>query len=184
MKQKTLQMGLLVGRFQAFHTGHEMMVNTALGICERVGIFVGSSQESGTAKNPFTYETRVKLLRAAFGNGVEIYPLPDIGVGNNGRWGDYVLQNAKMRFGRVPDLLISGKEERRVDWFDGAHGVSVAELYIPKTIDISATQMRQFLIDGNEAAWRKYTGKKLWDSFSELRAAVLASKDNQQTASL
>ncbi len=184
MKKKAFQLGLLVGRFQTFHTGHEMMIQTALEVCERVGVFIGSSQESGTAKNPFSYDTRVKMLRAVFGRQIEIYPLPDIGVGNNGKWGDYVLRSAKLCFGSVPGLLVSGKEERRIDWFDSAQGVAVAELYIPKTIDISATKMRQFLIDGDRESWQRYTGEKLWGSYEELRRAVLASKDNTQTASL
>ena len=63
MEDKPFSLGILVGRFQALHTGHEQMIHTALALCDRVGIFVGSSQESGTANNPFSYETREGLLR-------------------------------------------------------------------------------------------------------------------------
>ncbi len=92
---KAFSLGILVGRFQMIHAGHQQMIQTALNTCDEVGIFVGSSQESGTEKNPFTYELREKLLRTLFGDKVHIYPLPDIGVGNNGTWGDYVLQNVE-----------------------------------------------------------------------------------------
>ena len=95
------------------------MVNTALQLCEQVGIFVGSSQEALTSKNPFSYEIREELLHAVFGDAIRVYPLPDIGVGNNSRWGEYVLRNVLERFGMMPDLLVSGKESRRLDWFDG-----------------------------------------------------------------
>ena len=67
MEEKPFSLGILVGRFQALHTGHEQMIHTALALCDRVGIFVGSSQESGTANNPFSYETREGLLRLLFG---------------------------------------------------------------------------------------------------------------------
>ena len=63
-----------------------------------------------------------------FGDRVGVYPLPDIGVGNTAAWGDYVLENVMQRFGRMPDLLVSGKETRRLDWFDSVAGVRIAEL--------------------------------------------------------
>ena len=95
MNEKPFSLGILVGRFQTIHTGHEQMIRTALALCGRVGIFVGSSQESGTANNPFPYATRERLLRLLFGEQIQVFPLPDIGVGNNGTWGDYVLENVK-----------------------------------------------------------------------------------------
>lgn len=184
MNAKPFDLGITVGRFQTLHTGHVYMIEKAIAVCERVGIFVGSSQESGTFKNPYTYEQRERFLREVFGDKVEIYPLPDIGVGNNSTWGDYVLENVKKRFGRSPDLLVSGKEERRVSWFDSVEGVSVAELYVPKIIDMSASRMREFFISGCFDEWKKYTPKALWDNYGEMKAAVLAAKDNLFTDSI
>ena len=108
MKDKAFKLGIIVGRFQTFHTGHKYMVDKACAVCDRVGILVGSSQESGTLKNPFSYEMRREMLKKVFGDRVRIEPLPDIGVGNNSKWGDYVLQNVQRRFGKAPDLLVSG----------------------------------------------------------------------------
>lgn len=184
MKNKAFKLGIIVGRFQTFHTGHLDMVDKACAVCDRVGIFVGSSQESGTLKNPFTYEARRSMLQKVCGDRVTIRPLPDIGVGNTAKWGEYVLQQVRMCYGKTPDLLISGKEERRINWFDGASGISVAELYIPKTIDMSATRMRQFFIDDNKAAWQRYTPSVLWDDYEAMKKTVLAAKDNLQTASI
>ena len=184
MKDKAFKLGIIVGRFQTFHTGHLDMVGKACAVCDRVGIFVGSSQESGTLKNPFPYEVRKTMLGKVFGSRVAIYPLPDIGVGNNAKWGDYVLQNVRRRFGKAPDLLVSGKEERRISWFDSAAGVQIAELYIPKTIDISATRMREFFLEDDKEAWRKYAPSALWDDYAAMREAVLAAKDHLNTSSI
>lgn len=184
MKDKAFQLGIMVGRFQTFHTGHKYMVDKACAICNKVGIFVGSSQESGTLKNPFNYETRKKMLKKVFGDKIEVYPLPDIGVGNNSRWGDYVLENVRRRFGKSPDLLISGKEERRIDWFDSAVGVTVAELYVPKIIEMSSTCMRNFFIEDNRSEWERYTPPELREDYEQLRDAVLAAKDNLFTDSI
>lgn len=181
---KAYDLGVMIGRFQTFHKGHQVMIDKAIELCEKVGLFVGSSQESGTSKNPFTYETREGILRKIYGDRICVYPLPDIGVGNNSRWGDYVLDHVIERFGRYPDLLISGKEERRIDWFDSVKGLSIAELYIPKTIDISASKMREMFVKNEFDFWKEYCDARLWDSFSEMRRIVLASQENTETASI
>ena len=181
---KPYKLGILVGRFQTIHLGHEKMVNTALHLCRQVGGFVGSSQESLTSKNPFSYEIREEMLHAVFGDAIRVYPLPDIGVGNNPRWGDYVLQNVEARFSCLPDLLVSGKEARRLDWFDSVAGLVISELYIPKSIDISATEMRQFFLADDFESWKKHTNPRLWSKYPELRQIVLASQSRRETDSI
>ena len=181
---KPFALGILVGRFQTLHAGHQQMIETALSLCGQVGIFIGSSQESSTRKNPFPYELREKMLENLFGSRVSIYPLPDIGVGNTAAWGDYVLENVKARFGRLPDLLVSGKEARRLDWFDSVEGVRIAELYIPKTIEISASQMREFLLRDDRASWERYVSREIHSLYPELRALMLASQKNERTMSI
>lgn len=181
---KPYKLGILVGRFQTIHAGHEQMVNTALALCEQVGIFVGSSQESGTRKNPFSFELRKELLRTVFGSSVQIYPLPDIGVGNNARWGEYVLENVWQRFSARPDLLVSGKESRRLEWFDGVEGLAISELYIPKAIRISASEMREYFLADDFESWKKHTSPRLWDRYPELRRIVLASQAHRETDSM
>lgn len=182
--EKPFSLGILVGRFQTLHSGHEQMIETALALCRKVGIFVGSSQESGTRKNPFPFELRREMLRALFDDRVEIYPLPDIGVGNVGAWGDYVLENVQKQFGQMPELLISGKETRRLDWFDSVQGVRVAELYIPKTIEISASQMREYLLTDDRQQWNCYVDPKIHPFYPRLRALVLESEDRLETQSI
>ena len=167
--EKPFSLGILVGRFQTIHVGHEQMIHTALALCRRVGIFVGSAQEAGTAQNPFSYEMREKLLRLLFEDQVQIFPLPDIGVGNTAAWGD---------------LLVSGKETRRISWFDGLEQVRISELYIPKSIDISASQMRRYFLENQREQWQQYTNPALWGQYDALRTLVLLSKGNDRTASL
>ena len=181
---KPYGLGITVGRFQTFHKGHQMMLDKALELCDRVGVFIGSAQESGTNKNPFTYETRESILKTIYGGRISVYPLPDIGVGNNSTWGDYVLDNVNERFGRAPDLLISGKEARRIDWFDSVKGLSIAELYIPKTIDISAARMREMFVRDEFNTWKAFCDERLWNLFPVLRQTVLDSYDNTETSSM
>ncbi|MBR6918696.1 MAG: adenylyltransferase/cytidyltransferase family protein [Clostridia bacterium] len=184
MSDKPYSLGITVGRFQTVHSGHIMMIKCAMAICDEVALFVGSSQESGTEKNPFSYDMRREMLSRVFADSVKIFPLPDAGLGNCAAWGEYVLDNAKARLGRLPDVVISGKEGRRVSWLEGKTGDGVAELYVPKTIQISASEMRDFFLKDDEESWRAYTDPAIWDMYDGLREAVLSSLGNEKTDSI
>ncbi|MBP5730554.1 MAG: adenylyltransferase/cytidyltransferase family protein [Clostridia bacterium] len=179
--------GLIVGRFQIFHIGHRNIVRAALKLCDRVLVLIGSSQEAGTAKNPLSYETRRDVIAEVFrretGRGrLLIAPLPDLGVGNVPAWGNYVYSSASEVLGTPPELFVTGREERRISWFDDNPAIS--ELYVPKTVDISATQLREFLAAGDALQWRIFTDPANHHRFDELREAVLRSAGNTETASL
>ena len=182
--KKSFELGLVLGRFQTFHKGHEFIIDKAVEFCDSVCVLVGSSQESGTLKNPFSYETRERILKTIYGGKIKVFPLPDIGVGNNSAWGEYVLKNVKERFNRFPDLLVSGKEQRRVSWFDGLTETEIAELYVPKILDVSATKMREYFINDEREKWKSLTNEKLWGEYENLRHEVLKSKDNSFTSSI
>ena len=179
--------GLIVGRFQVFHIGHRNIVRAALRLCDRVLVLIGSSQEAGTAKNPLSYETRRDVIAEIFPREAErgrliIAPLPDLGVGNVPAWGNYVYSAATDVLGTPPALFVTGREGRRVNWFDDNPAIS--ELYVPKTVDISATQLREFLAAGDVVNWRQYTDLSSWHRFEALREAVLRSAGNNETASM
>ena len=182
--EKPFRFGLLVGRFQMLHLGHEDMIDKALGCCSEVGILIGSSNESGTRQNPFTYETRKGLLQKIYGDRVIIAPLPDIHVGNVPRWGEYVLEEAEKAFGRKPDLFITGKEIRRESWFSGPAGIGLAELEIPKTVEISGSELREMLENGEKERWERFTDLRIHPEFERLREWVIEAKDKKETGSV
>lgn len=161
------ELGLIVGRFQCLHSGHEYMINTGLNLCKRLCVFIGSTQEKYTIKNPFPYEIRELFLRKIYGDKIDIFPLKDINVGDNNAWGKYVLKNALDKCGRIPDLLISGKESVRSDWY----GRDICELILPRT-NISATQMRSFLFLDDKKSWEFYTNPRLHEYYEECKEII------------
>lgn len=187
-QKKPYKLGLIVGRFQVLHNGHEKMIRKSIELCEKTLIFIGSSQESMTQKNPFSYEFRKEMIsdifwEEIFDGSVLIRPLKDIGVGNTSSWGAYVLSCAQSECGMLPDLLVTGKEERRVSWFDSEQ-VEISELYIPKSVDISASEMRDNMIQDNRSFWKSYTNPKLWSKYNKMRKIVLESQKNKNTMSI
>lgn len=182
--KKLYTQGLIVGRFQNPHKGHEDMIRRSIALCEETVILIGSAEESGTYKNPYTYELRKEMLTRLFGGSIRVFPLIDIGVGNCSLWGEYVLDKAYEYTGRYPDLMISGRESRRSGWFDGEKGEKIAELYIPKTVDISATLLRKYMLEDDFDAWKSYMSPALWDMYDTLKAITVSAQAVQETKSL
>ncbi len=54
--------GLYIGRFQPYHNGHDKMMSIISSNVDEVIIGIGSSQESYTLYNPFTYEERLRMI--------------------------------------------------------------------------------------------------------------------------
>lgn len=92
---KVYDTGLICGRFQTFHKGHERLVDTGLLLCDRLLILIGSAQECGTERNPFNINTRTKILKEIYGDRPEvmIYGLADLTDENDIRpeWGILTL---------------------------------------------------------------------------------------------
>ena len=176
--------GLIVGRFQTFHRGHEEMIRCALDVCDTILLFIGSSQESGTQKNPFTYQMRHDVIAKVFKREIcakrlFIHPLPDAGLGNNTAWGEYVLRTAH-EYGFNPQIMISGKETRRETWFND----DLFELFIPKTENISATMLRLAMLRDDREMWKRYVPQRTWDMYDQLRPLLIAAQENAETASI
>jgi bifunctional NMN adenylyltransferase/nudix hydrolase len=51
-----------VGRFQPFHFGHKAVIEEALTRARHVLILLGSANAARTARNPFTYEERQRMV--------------------------------------------------------------------------------------------------------------------------
>ena len=113
---KPYHLGLVLGRFQGLHIGHEAVIRKALSLCDRVIVLIGSADKSGTSHDPFPASLRREMLEAAFPrlskNGrLILQPLNDLGVGNVPAWGDYVLSSAREAAGEV-DCVVYGDEDK------------------------------------------------------------------------
>ncbi|KKW69100.1 cytidyltransferase [Lampropedia cohaerens] len=62
---------VFIGRFQPFHNGHLAMVRHALAQARQVVIVLGSAHQCRTPKNPFTWQEREAMIRAALPPAVQ-----------------------------------------------------------------------------------------------------------------
>lgn len=176
---KPYDVGLICGRFQTFHIGHESLVETGLKLCDRVLILVGSSQESGTERNPYNINTRTEMIRKIYGHSPEvlIYGLSDMTNEDDIRpeWGKYLLENVDRIIYKAPELMIYGNDESRSKWFDPDDIKDTTELIVNRgKIDISATKVRKAMALDNRKEWMEMVNPKLHKMYEQLRGELMS----------
>lgn len=155
-----MRLGLVLGRFQIFHKGHELIIDTALKNCDKVLIFIGSSDKRDTFDNPFDYEFRKEIIETIYDSDkIIIAPLPDLGVGNVSLWGDYVIDNAKKIVG-MPDVIIYGKEDKCESWYSNYKELEYIRVD-RNDINISSTKLKQIILDDDYDNYLKYVNEKI-----------------------
>ncbi|MDD5111178.1 MAG: nicotinamide-nucleotide adenylyltransferase [Candidatus Altiarchaeota archaeon] len=85
---------LFVGRFQPFHNGHLKAIDYVSRIADSIVIGVGSSQESNTLENPFSYEERKEMIEKSLkvpAAKFSVHPIPDFG--DEAKWVAYIRAN-------------------------------------------------------------------------------------------
>ena len=85
-------------RAQPFHLGHLRAIEWILRKYEKLIVIIGSSQESHTEENPFTFEERKEMIEKSLkSRGIEkeryeIIGIPDFH--NDKAWVEYILKRA------------------------------------------------------------------------------------------
>lgn len=184
---KPYDVGLVCGRFQTFHKGHESLVETAEKLCDRVLILIGSAQECGTERNPFNVNTRTKILKAIYGDRPEImiYALADMTNENDicPEWGKYLLENVDRYIYKAPELMIYGNDESRSRWFDPEDIRDTSEFIVNRgRIPISATMVREMMVFDKRKEWMKWVNPKLHKMYDELRSELMTVPFYQEIA--
>lgn len=175
---KPYDVGMICGRFQTFHKGHESLIDTALKLCDRILILIGSAQECGTERNPLNINTRTKMLKEIYGDNpnIMIYGLADMTNENDIRpeWGRYLLDNVDRYIYKAPELMIYGNDEARSRWFDPEDIRDTTEIIVNRgRIPISATEVRKMMVADDRREWQKWVNPKLHKMYHELRDELM-----------
>ncbi len=140
--------GVLIGRFQPFHNGHEFLVHRVLEQTDSVLIIVGSCFAARNLRNPWTFAEREEMIRAALPDSVQervrICGIPDVYY-SDGEWVELVR---KVVAGHVPeatDICLYGHTKDASSYYLKLFpGWDYAEL--PNHEGLSATPIREALL--------------------------------------
>ena len=177
MQEDIFEFGIIVGRFQHIHIGHEKLINIGLKLCRKLLVFIGSANQTTSQRNPYTYEYRKSLIEIIYKEEIKngkliIAPLDDWKDSTilSPKWGEYVLNNAKEILGDYPSCIIYGKDKDIFKCFAKDTVKNISEVYVDRnSLLISATKMRGFLKENNKKEWEKYANPKIYDKYEELR---------------
>lgn len=175
MEDKVFDLGFVVGRFQIFHNGHKSLIDDSIKFAKKTIVLVGSSDKMRTKGNPFSFEERKKMISLVYPKNVQILPLPDIGVGNVPQWGEYLFKTILESEKKEPDLFVSGKEEKIENWFSPVRKKNLTIHRVDRSdILISASQLREDMIEDRMEEWKKYTPCEIHPLYSDLRKILLS----------
>ena len=143
--------GLVVGRFQPFHKGHQALIDQAIEDCVNVVVAIGSADAKQDARNPFTTEERIAMLRAVYGDRVEIVPVPDLH--DAPRWAAHVIRLTG------PVDRVFGNNERDLLLFEQARLETVQNGLVERDA-YEATRIRVQVAE-DDRAWRQAVPKSV-----------------------
>ncbi len=181
-KDYVFENGIVVGRFQHIHLGHEKLINIGLSVCKRMIIFIDGVDKTGV-RNPFSYECRKELIEIIYKEEIEqgriiVAPLENLEIITlpNPKWGKFVINSAKEIIGTTPDLIIYGKDKNIFKCFPKDIVKNISEIMVDrKQVEISATKIREYLKNNDIENWKKYTNSKIHFEYEKLRKILIHS---------
>ncbi len=174
---KKYELGMVCGRFTHIHKGHQLIIDKSIELCKKTLVLVGSSQESKTLRNPFSADLRIELIKKVYNTPeVEIEKLVDMTneFDVTAKWGQYVIDKTIEYEGRFADLIVSGNDEIRKDWFSEEQMRGVDELLVDRNeINISATELRGYILLNDKESWSKFVPEQIIEDFEKIRKELL-----------
>ena len=150
---------LFIGRFQPFHNAHLSDIKLALKEGYKIIIAVGSSQESGTSDNPFSYEERKEMIKMVLEAhkifDYDIIPVPDIN--DDRKWVDHVKKII-----HDFDIIYTGNDFTEKLFKEKNIKVRKIKL-IP---NVNATEIRKRIIHGDN--WGELVPKEVAEYMGEI----------------
>lgn len=177
---KIYKYGLYLGRFQPLHIGHTNIIDEMLKTCETVFIAVGSAQESGTERNPLSFEFRKFLIYETYKkylDRVVVLPIFDRETySDDPTWGDYLLRKVYGWCRLTPDVIYEGEEDVRTDWYNN---YNIPVIKVPRTIfQTSGSEIRNAILEGRDLYARIYIPIELYDYYDIIRKEIQNAKIN------
>lgn len=175
-------------RAQPMHLGHLDVIKKASAENERVLVFVGSANKSGTKRNPLDISDRLFFVRSVIEseklNNVVVAPLSDWSKEDAyalaKEWGKFFYYNAVNALeSKTFTLYYNDDIEIARNWFDEDLQKRVTIVYSEKSRDISATKIREAIIADDTDFLEKVLPQIVYDKRDYIRSKLVnADKDD------
>ena len=173
--------GVFLARMQPVHNAHLYLVNKALDENGKVLVVLGSENKIDTHRNPYGIALRKKMFRECLTDDqnarLSIMTLPDWSTEDAAQddqiWGMYFYFNVVARIcAKKFSLYFSDDEKLLYRWFSGTPAmgnVTFRHFERQSVFDgLSATRIRQALIDGDRECIARFCPEPVQRRFDEL----------------
>ncbi len=150
----TYQHGIIVLRAQPFHIGHQSLIDKMRTECTHATVILGSIQEAGSERNPFSFDERKQMIRNVYPH-INIMGIADIN--NAVTWGHYVLDCVAKTFPDLPkpDIYYAGSDYD-AQWFEAVvPHISILDRRRPDFPYVTASMVRDMLKYKDER-WKNF----------------------------
>lgn len=184
------KIGVILARLQPIHNGHIALINKAFTENDEVYVFVGSADKFNK-RNPIPISLRLKLVNDALDDiytvgdrsRIHVVPLDDLDdeTNNSHEWGFYLYSKVVTET-ECPNFTIyySDGFEIITTWFPGfilRNNVSLSLLARNSVKNgISATSVRQMIMEGDEENLRKSVPTVVFDHRDTIKNLIELSE--------
>jgi nicotinamide-nucleotide adenylyltransferase len=152
--------GLLLGRFQPFHKGHEQLVERIADEVDEVVIGVGSADASHSVRNPFTAGERIVMITNVLEEfAVTSYVVPIEDLDRNAVWVSHAESMCP------PFDVVYSNNPLVIRLFTEA-GYEVRDTPLTDRDRLKGSKIRAEIVEGN--AWRNRVPEPVVDAIQEI----------------
>lgn len=160
MTSRKFKSGLVVMRAQPLHIGHEKILKRMLNDCDKIMVILGSVQEQGTERNPYSYTQRKKMILNVFENSDEASRIKVLGlsdINNPTEWANFVLDflSEALPAESVPEVYYAGSEYD-AQWFRQAFKHIEIENRVDYDFPYVSGSMVRDMIKIGDARWKNF----------------------------
>lgn len=155
-----MEYGVILMRAQPIHKGHIDIIKQALEENEKVLVVIGSSNKSGTKRNPLPIDTRILLIKDSLrdynlSKKVILMPLPDWSTEDAYQyakeWGNFFYYNIVRILERKTFTMYYNDDPDIVkNWFIKEISERITIKHAERKRDVSGTKIRQAFEENND----------------------------------
>ena len=89
-------------------------------------------------------------------------------------WGKSIINKYIECMNMGPECIIYGKDKNINKCFEPSIVANITEIFVDRiSLQISATQMREYLINDDYENWKKYANNKIYGEYNDIRRKLM-----------
>lgn len=173
MENKRFNLGMVVGRFEPIHLGHEKLIDISLNSCNKTALLVTYNKKD--ENNPYSLDYVMHLISKIYSDYIKDERLKIIPFKNdiefNQKYGEKLINTVNSVFFQNPDCIVYGSDKNISKCFEENLRENLFEIKICREeYNISATDIRNALQSNNLEFVRKNLDPKIYDEIENLKS--------------